>query len=494
MYNEELKKRFLASYSNEGTRKQYKEALKKISKEEELHKLDVFNFNYEQLESALNKCIHAKTMKGVGKLASPIKRYILWAKKENISNIYFEDKQILFEVEALRTHIVDVQGTVFREELYAYCERLVNPVDQVILVLPLEGILGKELCEMTNLKFTDINFRTGKVKIGNTREIIIEDRRSLDILKACQKQDTYIVANGMETNKRREFKLENTPYVIRKMIRGNNSMGSNDVVSANYILSKVVRFFKGTKKPFANEIEEEPFLSDGKYLNPTNLFYSGFFDYCMKLEKRYGTLDIETIKEACKRYGIDLEYRYVYKSNYEYWKKIKDINNFEEDFSEFFEEARFQYQVEKEKMPASIIMIDKPKEVVQKSNKNGTSYERDPATSKRAIVYANFFCENNSNHNDFISRITNKNYVEAHHLIPMEYQDEFKNTSIDVEANIVSLCVTCHAKLHHASFSSIRSMLEKLYDERIKRLNDCGLNISKSDFLNFYKRKSLKDE
>ena len=36
-----------------------------------------------------------------------------------------------------------------------------------------------------------------------------------------------------------------------------------------------------------------------------------------------------------------------------------------------------------------------------------------------------------------------RNYVEAHHLIPMGFQDDFSK-SIDVEANIISLCTYCH--------------------------------------------------
>ncbi|MGL4999965.1 MAG: HNH endonuclease [Cetobacterium sp.] len=47
-----------------------------------------------------------------------------------------------------------------------------------------------------------------------------------------------------------------------------------------------------------------------------------------------------------------------------------------------------------------------------------------------------------------MSGTTNKQYMEAHHLIPMNAQDSFKN-SLDVLGNVVSLCPNCHRMIHH---------------------------------------------
>jgi hypothetical protein len=121
------------------------------------------------------------------------------------------------------------------------------------------------------------------------------------------------------------------------------------------------------------------------------------------------------------------------------------------------------------------------------SGRGTTSYKRDSKTSKTAIDTAKYKSEIDESHEDFISRVTGKNYVVAHHLIPMEYQDDFDDYSLDVEANIVSLCVTCHKRLHHAEYRVIKPLIEKLYDDRIDRLNDCKINLPKDKLLSYYK-------
>ncbi|MEW9501133.1 HNH endonuclease [Jeotgalibacillus marinus] len=150
-------------------------------------------------------------------------------------------------------------------------------------------------------------------------------------------------------------------------------------------------------------------------------------------------------------------------------------------------ETNFQYQAEQENVPDDVTVEDIPKNKPSITLGNGTSsYKRDSRISKTAIVTAKYKCEIDAIHKDFISRVTGKNYVEAHHLIPVEYQDDFTN-SIDVEANIVSLCVGCHKKLHHATSTDIKSLIEKLYNSRIKRLKDCDIELTKAKLLSYYK-------
>ncbi|MEF2097325.1 HNH endonuclease [Bacillus sp. CFBP9009] len=152
-----------------------------------------------------------------------------------------------------------------------------------------------------------------------------------------------------------------------------------------------------------------------------------------------------------------------------------------------YPEINFQYQVELEDVDEGISIDDQPKErPFETFGSASITYKRDTKPSKKAIVLANYLCEIDHGHEDFISKITKENYVEAHHLIPMEFQGEFER-SIDVEANIVSLCPSYHKKLHHGEYSVIEPLIEKLYDERIERLNKCEISLSKDDLLNYYK-------
>jgi len=167
--------------------------------------------------------------------------------------------------------------------------------------------------------------------------------------------------------------------------------------------------------------------------------------------------------------------------------------NISEDLEKFLSELltnpeeNFQYQVEQEDVSQDITISDKPKkELPKKAGKRAGSFQRDAKTSKVAIVLAKYKCEIDDTHQDFISKTTGENYVEAHHLIPISNQDKYEH-SIDVEANIVSLCVSCHKKLHHAPYANIKPILEKLYDARETRLETCEIRITKSELLECYK-------
>ncbi|PGU24586.1 restriction endonuclease [Bacillus cereus] len=150
-------------------------------------------------------------------------------------------------------------------------------------------------------------------------------------------------------------------------------------------------------------------------------------------------------------------------------------------------EGNFQYQVEQEVVLDDVTVDDQPKDKPSKTLGSGLNlYKRNSKISKKAIVSAKYLCEIEPSHKDFISKITGENYVEAHHLIPMEYQDNFIK-SIDVEANIVSLCVGCHKKLHHARFEVIEPLVEKLYEDRVDRLINCGIGITRKELLEYYK-------
>lgn len=73
--------------------------------------------------------------------------------------------------------------------------------------------------------------------------------------------------------------------------------------------------------------------------------------------------------------------------------------------------------------------------------------------------------------------------MEGHHIIPMKKQESF-NTSLDVYANIVCLCPTCHRLLHFGRERDKKPVLDKLYFERSERLANSGIKISHEEFIN----------
>lgn len=131
--------------------------------------------------------------------------------------------------------------------------------------------------------------------------------------------------------------------------------------------------------------------------------------------------------------------------------------------------------------------IDKPVERrIELSEHYKERISRNAQTSGNAIITADYKCENNVNHYYFDSKATGKPYVEAHHLIPISGYKMFLH-SIDVEANIVSLCPVCHRKLHHAKIEDKLDILSRFYEARLLRLQNCGIAIPFDDFIEYYK-------
>ena len=101
-----------------------------------------------------------------------------------------------------------------------------------------------------------------------------------------------------------------------------------------------------------------------------------------------------------------------------------------------------------------------------------------------ALAFAQYRCECNCNIPLFIRKDGKTHYTEAHHLIPLRYQKEF-DVSLDVAANIISLCPCCHRKLHYGL--GTEAMLNDLLSQRHERLLKCGIEITLADLLLMYR-------
>lgn len=127
----------------------------------------------------------------------------------------------------------------------------------------------------------------------------------------------------------------------------------------------------------------------------------------------------------------------------------------------------------------------KPKEPPYKKGYKTFSWQRDGSIAKEAIVLANYTCEIDAAHTTFISSVTGENYVEAHHLIPINQQMNFEY-SLDVPGNIVALCPNCHREIHHANKESKSELIRYLLKLKKLELNEFGLSISLNELLKSY--------
>lgn len=115
---------------------------------------------------------------------------------------------------------------------------------------------------------------------------------------------------------------------------------------------------------------------------------------------------------------------------------------------------------------------------------------RDPSVAKLALEQANYQCIFGTDHLTFTSAATKKPFVEAHHIIPMEFQDQFE-FSLDVPENIIALCPNCHRKIHQAVFTEKEALITLLHELRKDGLKSRGLEIELSALKNLYSKEIL---
>lgn len=139
--------------------------------------------------------------------------------------------------------------------------------------------------------------------------------------------------------------------------------------------------------------------------------------------------------------------------------------------------------VEKAKLPKELIEGPEPAPKPQ-MEKGALRYARRPEVSKYALYLAGYQCECGKDHPSFIRKSDGKNYTEPHHIIPMSAQGSF-DAYLDCYQNIISLCSTCHNKLHYGV--DIEPILKEIYDNRIASLNSKGIFITFEELLSYYK-------
>ena len=75
--------------------------------------------------------------------------------------------------------------------------------------------------------------------------------------------------------------------------------------------------------------------------------------------------------------------------------------------------------------------------------------------------------------------------MEAHHLIPMSKQGMFEY-DIDVPENILSVCPTCHRKVHLAKDNDKKKILFEAFKNRKSMLMERGIVLDINMLLSMY--------
>ncbi len=117
-------------------------------------------------------------------------------------------------------------------------------------------------------------------------------------------------------------------------------------------------------------------------------------------------------------------------------------------------------------------------------------YPRNHTMAAGVLARADYKCEISPSHISFTTK-ENKNYVEAHHLIPFCKQEEF-GSSLDVAANVVALCPNCHRLLHLATPAEKEESLKMLHKRREDSLKQAGIEIGLTKLMAMYQHDLLE--
>lgn len=188
----------------------------------------------------------------------------------------------------------------------------------------------------------------------------------------------------------------------------------------------------------------------------------------------------------------------IYLGNIEIESPILDTKKFvtplSDDSFEVKENKKIDDEYEDELKRSSLSNVEsyfeyeeispKTKEIVDMECKTSVAiYKRDPKIAKNALAHARYKCEYDPNHSTFLRKNSDKPYTESHHLIPMQYSEQFKY-SLDTEVNIVSLCSNCHNRIHYGKDADL--LIKKLYRDRMEYLEKAGIGILEENLLLLY--------
>ncbi|MGG1400182.1 hypothetical protein ABE288_20520 [Bacillus salipaludis] len=342
----------------------------------------------------------------------------------------------------------------------------------------------KDLPELLDL-LQESMYSYGKVKTNSEVHILKNEISQIEILTSKKDNNEVIPAirllpmseNDPEFNEKsiedvQEWFNEELPYRIYNYKRG---MGTP---SGTLVLFQ----FKGFV--IASAILEDKIL----YKDGTMGAYTGAYNFDSSSIALFTPITAQEIKSIWDKFkGFNQSTQKLDVEQYHSLYKLLMAKNFRYVHEESQDEECFQEEIEKTEIDSSIVIEDIPKEPIKGEFNHNLSrkWKRNHITSKKAIVLAKYKCEYDNKHMFFKSSVTGKNYVEAHHLIPMEFQGQFKR-SLDVEANIISLCPLCHKTVHHATAEEIEQIIKELYAKRRNRFQKCEIEIDINRLLTFY--------
>jgi integrase len=285
LYNEEIKERFLSQYDNEQTQKTIRNVFFKTFIVENTLDKDLFEQNLTEIGKAIENT-NPQTKNVASSNGRFISNYISWA----IENGYRESN-----LNPLRGIDNDWYNKFIDKSMkihYSYDEfidlledkDMLNGQDQAFLFLLFEGIIGEKFSQITELKFSDINWikKTVYVKERNLNIEVSDD--CIKYLEKAYNQNTYYQYNPNNKDFT-EKELLPSEYIFKniKSPRGTE----NEPLKINVIYKRI----QSLKEIF-----------DLEYLTPNAIKQSGMIWETVKQYKKDGVIGYDQLAAVGEKY------------------------------------------------------------------------------------------------------------------------------------------------------------------------------------------------
>lgn len=344
--------------------------------------------------------------------------------------------------------------------------------------------------------FTPIDSKPGDIIIEQSLMPTICTQMNNDITFLLNEKYKKIVLLTSQVNKKNEIDI-----AYNKM--------QMDINSLNTLNFDVIPFF-----PIKNLSTDTKFNSLIEYLDMSNLL--------QKLKPNNSQVELMWIKNDvlfgnCERSQLEGQFfksfcfRYLtaifsglndYKYNIDsVLNKLGKIDNQFSNLKSFVDYANSNilYQTNI-LMPADEDVVESDDDIDDFNDKNRQpqkaydskgrkKYKTQKKIRDYVLKQANYICGCHNDKHFYFESVALHNYVEGHHIIPMNRQEEYYfnyNINLDIADNIIALCPNCHCQIHLGSKKARLKILGEIFVRNFTKLRNINEKISLSLLASYY--------
>lgn len=302
IYNSKIKEKFLSQF-NKNTARVYNVIFNKsYLLEEKLHK-NLNEFNESEFEDFFMNYFKLKTKDSARTYCNVLSAYVQWSIDNNYSSktINMIERRQDYYYKFIQK---DKKYYLSKKELDFILSYLVNKQDQFLLLALFEGIEGKQLTNLTNLKLSDIDTTNKLVKMidGKTRKV---SDQLIELAKYANKQIEYEKRNGEAEEipgTSTSSPLNQNDYILKTSLIKSNP-NDNSPISHHTIHSRL-KTIKWYDTEFNRGMYKDCITT--KYLMRSGMIYEAFKIYSTK-----GGFTVDNAKAICKEYNVNYKWTLV---------------------------------------------------------------------------------------------------------------------------------------------------------------------------------------